>query len=183
MCLCDSGVCGDNVGVQSLFSKPMTQHKLISVPMTFQLHHCSTDSNRLPALHRPSMCWCTCVGHSCSTISSWRRKVFISSVPFVRHHVMHPLLSKRSTPHQTCRGSTVSSACLPRHRRLRVRATVRMMPISIRKGSQVFRKPAQLDEVERRQEDEEEEKSMEVVMCKKETRKTRHQSSLTLQLL
>lgn len=41
VCLCDSGVCGDNVGVQSLFSKPMTQHKLISVPMTFQLHHCS----------------------------------------------------------------------------------------------------------------------------------------------
>lgn len=43
---------------------------------------------------------------------------------------------------------TVSSTCLAGHRRLRVRATVRMMPISIRKGSQVFRKPAQLDEEE-----------------------------------
>lgn len=50
----------------------------------------------------------------------------------------------------------MSSACLPGHRRLRARDTVRMMPISIRKGSQVFRKPAQLDEVEERRENEEE---------------------------
>lgn len=122
----------------------MAEFKLIYVPRPFRLHHWSTAGSRLPALHKPSACWCTCVGHPCSTISSRRRKVTISSVTFTRHHVMHPLLSKRSTPQPTCRGSTVSSTCLPGHRRLRVRATVRMMPISIRKGSQVFRKPAQL---------------------------------------
>lgn len=62
----------------------------------------------------------------------------------------------------------MSSACLPGHRRLRARDTVRMMPISIRKGSQVFRKPAQLDEVEERRENEEEEKGMKMRTCKKE---------------
>lgn len=137
--------------VQSLLSKQMAEFKLIYVPRPFRLHHWSTAGSRLPALHKPSACWCTCVGHPCSTISSRRRKVTISSVTFTRHHVMHPLLSKRSTPQPTCRGSTVSSTCLPGHRRLRVRATVRMMPISIRKGSQVFRKPAQLHQPQRRE--------------------------------
>lgn len=39
---------------------------------------------------------------------------------------------------------------LPGHRRLRARATVRTMPMSIRKGSQVFRKPAQLERDDRK---------------------------------
>lgn len=37
---------------------------------------------------------------------------------------------------------------LPGHRRLTARATVTMAPTSIRKGSQVFRNPAQLDQAE-----------------------------------
>lgn len=122
----------------------MTQYKWISVTWSFQFHHWSYATNRPPALHKPSMCWYTCVGHSCSTISPRRWVVFSSSIASARHRVMPPLLSKRSTLHPTCRGSTVSLTCLPGHRRLRARATVRMMPISIRKGSQVFRKPAQL---------------------------------------
>lgn len=80
---------------------------------------------------------------------------------------MHPLLSKRSNPSDLQGFPAVSPACLPGHRRLRARATVRMIPASIRKGSQVFRKPAQLDQTEETRKNEE--KSMEVVTCKKET--------------
>lgn len=65
-----------------------------------------------------------------------------------------PPLFKRSAPtsdpaedgegEESARFPAASSARLPGHRRLSARATVRTTPRSMRNGSHVFRKPAQL---------------------------------------
>lgn len=145
MCVCVILVAVEVVWLYSHFS----QNSWLSINEFVPRWHFSltTDSNRLPALHK-------CFGVHVLDVpvqqsTSRRRKVFISSVPFARHRVMHPLLSKRSNPCPTCRGFPLCpQPALPGHRRLRARATVRMIPASIRKGSQVFRKPAQLDQTE-----------------------------------
>ena len=53
----------------------------------------------------------------------------------------------RSSPHPTCRVPLDPwwFPHLASHRRLRVRATVSMTPVNMRKGNQVFRNPAQLE--------------------------------------
>lgn len=55
--------------------------------------------------------------------------------------------SERSKKVRNIKAAAVSDlqGLLPCHRRLTARAAVRMTPSSIRKGSQVFRNPAQLD--------------------------------------
>lgn len=83
----------------------MTEYKLISIIRAFQLHHWGKASNRLPALHKPSMCWRTCGGHSCSTIFSCRRAVFVSSVTFRSTPCDAPrLLSKKVNPTSDLQG-------------------------------------------------------------------------------
>lgn len=108
-----------------------------------QLQRCSKASDRLSALHKLNVC---------SSFLSNKLLLEVRSL-YLRHYFR---LTPCDAPSSCCSKGQRHiwpaggfPMWIPGHRKLKARARVRMAPMSIRKGSQVFRKPAQLDQTQR----------------------------------